>query len=55
MYLTAVGDKDELQADYDKLRSKKLRKITKTKFVDLGINFSAPLSSYIGMEFDQKE
>ena len=54
IYLTAVGDKDELQADYDKLRSKKLRKITKTKFVDLGINFSAPLSSYIGMEFDQK-
>lgn len=54
MYLTAVGDKDRLQANYDKLRSKKLRKMSKKGFVDLGINFSAPLSSYIGMEFDKK-
>ncbi|TNE95609.1 MAG: hypothetical protein EP326_14720 [Deltaproteobacteria bacterium] len=53
-YLSAVGDKDRLQASYDKLRSKKLRLMSKKGMIDLGINFSAPLDSYIGLEFDKK-
>ncbi len=53
-YITAVGDKDRLQASYDKLRSNKIRSMSKKGIVDLGINFSAPLDSYIGMEFDKK-
>lgn len=53
-YLTAVGDKDKLQANYDKLRSKRIRSMSKKGLINLGVNFSAPLESYIGMEFDKK-
>ncbi|MCO4792173.1 MAG: peptidoglycan DD-metalloendopeptidase family protein [Bacteriovoracaceae bacterium] len=53
-YLIEVDRKDKLQASYDRLRSKKLRKMSKKDLANIGYSFNSPLGEYVGMEFDKK-